>query len=67
MYMPADLREVNKEGRLLLLILAQTTKQHVLFHKNLAPFDSRLKKTATDLAGRVISFETQPSSRLKLR
>ena len=27
-YMPADLREVNKEGRLSF----QTTKQHVLFH-----------------------------------
>ena len=44
--MPADLREVNKEEdwRLSLLILAQTAKQHVLFHENLAPFDSSLKK-----------------------
>ena len=37
------------------------------FQENLAPFDSHLKITATDLAGRVIPFETQPSSRLKVR
>ena len=72
--MPADLREVNKEEdwRLSLLILAQTAKQHVLFHKNLAPFDSSLKKKKIkkkkigDWFGRVIPLETQPSSRLKV-
>lgn len=37
--MPADLREVNKEGGL--PFLAQTIKQPVLFYENLTPFDSR--------------------------
>ena len=64
-YMPADPRQVNR----LTFIVTYFSSDYMQnspyrFRENLAPFDTRLKKTATDLACRVIPFETQQSSRL---